>query len=246
MRITYLICGLLYASFVWPRPDFPTLLTDGLVATEVCYSYIEPPIVSERLTEPEMDLLPLDDFQRAATKAGVCATVGQAAEPLHISKQSAEHGSALWVRETDPFRRCAQKAIAGEFGELADWQHNAYTWGLAQGVTCEETACLTAYYPGEGFWHGKGMRSGLGVNERYAAVCSRDWRELKGSYVWVMPAKNVAGKMFGGLRQIMDTGANSNRENFAYKYGADRWVDFWTHLPTELVKRTPYCIIETD
>jgi len=227
MRITYLICGLLYASFAWPRPDFPTLLTDGLVATEVCYSYIEPPIVSERLTEPEMDLLPLDDFQRAAT-------------------QSAEHGSALWVRETDPFRRCAQKAIAGEFGELADWQRDGYTWGLAQGVTCDETACLTSYYSSEGFPRGQSMRSGLGVNERYAAVCSRDWHKFKGDYVWVMPAKNVAGKMFGGLRQIMDTGANSNRENFAYKYGADRWVDFWTPLPTELVKRTPYCIIETD
>jgi len=69
MRITYLICGLLYASFAWPRPDWPTVLTDGLVATEVCHSSIEHPVVSERLTEPSRDLLPLDDFQRAAIKA---------------------------------------------------------------------------------------------------------------------------------------------------------------------------------
>ena len=205
MRIGYLIAGLLYVSIVWPRADWPTAMPAALVDTQPCYDTIEPPNVSERLTEPSRDLLP-----------------------------------------EDPFQRCATKALAGKFGDLTEWQRNAYTWGLAQGVTCEETATLTSYYPQEGFPRGQEMRSGLGVNERYAAVYSRDWDELKGDYIWVMPSENVAGKTFGGIRQIMDTGANSNHANFAVKYGADRWLDFWTPRPTELVKRTPYCIIETD
>ena len=144
----------------------------------------------------------------------------------------------------DPFQRAATKALRGDYGPLKDWQANAYAWGLAQGVTCTETACVTTYYPQEGFWRGKPMRSGKGVNDRYAAVYSSDWRELRGCYVWVMPAENLDGVVFGGMRQVMDTGANSNA-SIAAEWFADRWLDYWMPTPIELIGRTPYCFIKT-
>ena len=146
----------------------------------------------------------------------------------------------------DPFQRCAVRALRGDFGPLERWQRNAYAWGLAQGVTIQGVATVTTYYPQEGHKRGDEMRSGVGVNERYAAVLQREWWRYRRYYVWVQPTQNVCGQWVGGIRQVMDTGANSNHRNFAVKYGADRWLDYWYPEPVELVKRAGYCFIETD
>lgn len=145
----------------------------------------------------------------------------------------------------DPFQRCAKKALQGDYGELPKWKENAYKWGIAQNVKADKKAVLTSYFPSEGFPRGQSMRSGIGVDSRYAAVVSRDWMELQQFYIWVQPTRNTNGKMVGGLRQIMDTGANSNTRNFAHQYNVHRWVDFWYPEPMRIIT-APYCIIKTD
>jgi len=144
----------------------------------------------------------------------------------------------------DPFRRCAAKALRGDFGRLADWQHRGYSAGLAAGITVQGTATVTAYYPQEGFPRGQSMRSGVGVSERYAACLRREWPRLRGSYVWTMPTVNSQGRTVGGIREIGDTGANSNHRRFGLNMGSDRWLDYWYPTPTELVRRVPYAIWE--
>ncbi len=146
----------------------------------------------------------------------------------------------------DPFQRCAVKALRGDYGMLADWQRRGYQAGLAAGVTVQGTATVTTYYPQEGCYRGKAMRSGVGVTERYAACLRREWPRLRGSYVWVQPTMNSQGRLVGGIRQIMDTGANSNHSRFGTRMGSDRWLDYWYPTPTELVRRAPYAIWEAD
>lgn len=145
---------------------------------------------------------------------------------------------------SDPFQRCAVKALRGDFGTLADWQRRGYQAGLAAGVTVQGTATVTTYYPQEGCYRGKAMRSGVGVTERYAACLRREWPRLRGSYVWVQPVQNSQGRLVGGIRQIMDTGANGNHRRFGLRMGSDRWLDYWYPTPTELVRRAPYAIWE--
>ncbi len=146
----------------------------------------------------------------------------------------------------DPFQRCAVKALRGDYGTLADWQRRGYQAGLAAGVTVQGTATVTTYYPQEGFPRGQATRSGAGVCEKHAACLRREWPRLRGSYVWVQPTTNSQGRLVGGLRQIMDTGADSNHRRFGTRMGSDRWLDYWYPTPTELVRRAPYAIWEAD
>lgn len=146
----------------------------------------------------------------------------------------------------DPFQRCAVKALRGDYGTLADWQRRGYQAGLAAGVTVQGTATVTTYYPQEGFPRGQATRSGAGVCEKHAACLRREWPRLRGSYVWVQPTTNSQGRLVGGIRQIMDTGANSNHSRFGTRMGSDRWLDYWYPTPTELVRRAPYAIWEED
>jgi hypothetical protein len=165
------------------------------------------------------------------------------AMPAPLPQRTTAPGSLL---SDDPFQCCARRALRGDFGPLEQWQRNAYAWGLAQGVTVQGTATLTTYYPQEGHRRGDEMRSGIGVNERYAAVLQREWRPLQQCYVWVEPTLNSRGQWVGGIRQVMDTGANSNHRRFALRYGTDRWLDYWYPQPHELVKSAGYCFIRTD
>ena len=146
----------------------------------------------------------------------------------------------------DPFQRCAVKALRGDYGTLADWQRRGYQAGLAAGVTVQGTATVTTYYPQEGFPRGQATRSGVGVCEKHAACLRREWPRLRGSYVWVQPTTNSQGRLVGGIRQIMDTGANGNHQRFGTRMGSDRWLDYWYPTPTELVRRAPYAIWEAD
>lgn len=146
----------------------------------------------------------------------------------------------------DPFQRCAVKALRGDYGTLADWQRRGYQAGLNAGVTVQGTATVTTYYPQEGFPRGQATRSGAGVCEKHAACLRREWPRLRGSYVWVQPTTNSQGRLVGGIRQIMDTGANSNHSRFGTRMGSDRWLDYWYPTPTELVRRAPYAIWEAD
>ena len=113
----------------------------------------------------------------------------------------------------DAFQRCATKALRGDYGTLEEWQRVGYTQALAH-TPVKRLAWVTSYYPSEGFPRGQGTRWGYGVNERCAAA-----NELPGfSFVWT-PAT--------GIRQVLDTGADSNDRRARSREGASHWCDFW-------------------
>lgn len=124
---------------------------------------------------------------------------------------------ALADLPTDPFQRCATKALRGDFGKLADWQRAAYKRGLAQGVTAGRKAWLTAYYGTRP--DGRRDRYGNPCTWRHAAA--RDEQVPRNAYIWTAES---------GLRQVLDTGAKSNISRARAK-GACTWIDAWLPSP---------------
>lgn len=113
----------------------------------------------------------------------------------------------------DPFQRTAQKALAGQFGDLHHWQRDAYARGLAAGVTADKRAWLTAYYGTAP--DGKRDRYGRPCTLRHAAA--RDEQVPRRAFVWTAQS---------GIRQVLDTGSVANIRR-ARKKGADVWIDAW-------------------
>ena len=113
----------------------------------------------------------------------------------------------------DPARRCAAKALRGDFGPLSEWQKRGYT-ALLNGKPRYRRAWVTTYYPEEGFGRGDECRWwSAGCSERVAAA-----NKLPAyAWVWVWP---------GHLRQVLDTGARRN-DVIAARKGADLWLDLW-------------------
>ena len=135
------------------------------------------------------------------------------AMPDPLPQRTSEAGPLV----TDPCLRCAQKALAGSYGPLAEWQRVGYQQFIKHGPAWR-IIWATQYYPSEGFWRGKGTRWGWPVNERCAAA-----NELPGySFVW--------SSRFG-IRQVLDTGADSNdrhaRAGTRHRPSADHWLDIW-------------------
>ena len=128
---------------------------------------------------------------------------------------------------TDPFQRTAHKALAGDFGPLADWQRTGYQLGLDRGVTATARLVTTQYNGDEP--DGVRDRYGNACSLRHCAVAKRlvlqrgsGWER---AFVWTPR---------GGLRQVLDCGANSNERTDGYRRALDaagwtdaRWVDVW-------------------
>mgnify|MGYP001455408016 CR=1 FL=1 len=127
--------------------------------------------------------------------------------------KSPEAVSAAHRLPDDVFRRCAVKALRGDYGPLAEWQRKGYRHGLEQGA--QQVRCwVTTYYPEEGFPRGATTASGHGCSERVAAAN----RLPRHSWIWTPET---------GLRQVLDRGARSNDAVAQRRYGADLWVDIW-------------------
>ena len=122
-----------------------------------------------------------------------------------------------WLMEEDPFRRCAMKALAGEFGDLQAWQMRAYQVGLMKGVKADKWICLTAYLGTDA--DGKHDAFGQPCTMRTIA-CNRFGPRKNGwpveRYIWTKY----------GIRQVLDCGAWSN-DRQADKRGCDLWADYW-------------------
>ncbi len=103
--------------------------------------------------------------------------------------------------------------LAGQFGELHQWQRNAYARGLSVGVIADRRLLLTSYYGTEP--DGRIDRYGRKCTLRTAASN----RLSRRAYVWTRY----------GLRQVLDCGAKSNSRR-ADQAGCDAWVDYW--MPT--------------
>lgn len=124
------------------------------------------------------------------------------------------------VLPSEPFARCATKALRGDYGALAEWQRVGYQLGLDQGVTANSLIWATQYFPAEGYHYGETTASGYPCSLRVAAATAIPLF----SFVWTEAT---------GIRQVLDTGAKWNDE-IAERKGArvgagapTYWVDFW-------------------
>lgn len=162
----------------------------------------------------------------AAFLVGVCGVRGNAA-PAY------DH---LLNPVTGAFMDCANKALAGDFGPLQEWQRRGYQIGLEAG-TLQKTAWVTTYYPQEGFTTKSRTASGYPCSLRVCAANLED----QYTFVWFPNPCH--------LRQVLDTGAHFNdriarapkgtpvhvsyrgREWTAYGKGADLWLDLWVPRP---------------
>jgi len=160
-------------------------------------------------------------------------------------------------------QRVAEKALRGEFGELEDWQHKAYTLALEQRVQLMPgRAWVTGYTPSEGFYRGKPVRWGFGCSERVCAMImvdrdsqTRKWPDSKwrGGKVWT--GYYILIELSPGrfeMRQVLDTGSKRNLQR-AYSKGLVTWIDRWVDdtLPAfkkakRLTYHSRYAIIRAE
>jgi len=134
----------------------------------------------------------------------------------------------------DPFRRCAVKALRGDYGTLADWQRQAYEWGLARGlrVPPENRAKVTSYGPWEPC--GKYTASGEAVSLRWVSV---DPKHVPlGTLIWTP----------WGLRYAMDTGAAVKVAGQYLREGENQNLDYFTEHEIETQRHVPWLIVKAE
>jgi hypothetical protein len=139
---------------------------------------------------------------------------------------------APWQYETDPFRRCALKAVAGEFGILKDWQLYAYKWGLAHGVTCCGQTKITSYGP----WEKCGTHTASG--ERFST-----------DFVSVPPKRIPLGTIIWthwGLRYAMDTGGAVKAHAPYIKPGENMNLDYATMREVHTQHWQPWAVVKRE
>lgn len=133
------------------------------------------------------------------------------------------------------FNETAEKALAGKFGKLAEWQRVGYQEGADLVGNADRVqvrrAWITTYYPQEGFT-GNG-NTGYKVSLRMAAA------NLLPSFTFVFVPKPTH------LRQILDCGAHYNDRvaradpntwvpipgGRVKGKGCDFWLDLWVPRP---------------
>ncbi len=69
----------------------------------------------------------------------------------------------------NPVKRVAMKALAGKYGNLADWQYKAYKYALAQDADIEGIAWVTSYGPWEGFMFDEACAFGYAFSDSTAS-----------------------------------------------------------------------------
>ena len=119
----------------------------------------------------------------ADAQEAVDATPGAEATSAPSEGGNAGEGRVVAL-PSDPFRRCATKALRGDYGPLADWQRCAYEWGLARGVEVCGVAKVTSYgYLWEPAWLAGGTTMASGRRVYVGAVAANP--ELPfGTIVW--------------------------------------------------------------
>ncbi len=164
--------------------------------------------------------------------APAIAPEGASLPPSHKKPQVADYGrEPAWANESDPFRRCAKKALSGEFGELADWQRCAYEWGLVRGVTVQGRAKVTSYghkwenEDGQNEWTASGSHV-------HRAGCAANPELPFGAVVWTPY----------GLRYVFDRGGwvKLNRTNAREVANLDYYT--WSPMPT--LRDAPFAVVK--
>lgn len=120
----------------------------------------------------------------------------------------------------------ATKALAGEFGQLAEWQRVGYTRLMERG-TIRRTAWITHYWtgkPGVGTRTASGRRVEAGRTAAMLEPRRREWPYGTFVLVEVQPGRHE-------LRQVWDTGSTRNAAR-ARSRGAQTWIDLFVTRPT--------------
>ena len=161
-----------------------------------------------------------------------------------ISRPDAPEGLDLaadlhYSLETDPFRRCAKKALAGVFGSLEFWQRDGYLHGLASGVTCDGAAKVTSYGP----WEACGRMTASG-STTHTRGCSANPELPFGTLVWTPY----------GLRYVNDRGGWV-KVGYARVYGRLKRVtgeretanlDYYTLAEWSTLRNAPFAVVKRN
>jgi len=164
--------------------------------------------------------------------------------PLHKGK-----GAPGWMAEMDPFRRCAVKAVNGEFGEIAEWQRVGYQVGLEasnrERAIRQERAGQATGPSIRQQQRRADLKTGLSIRQTTAWVTqyypaegyARGEETASGYGCSERVAAATALPLFSfvwieqvGIRQVLDTGAARN-DAIARAKGAEMWVDIWVERP---------------
>ena len=178
---------------------------------------------------------PADDFIGAAHPPTPPVAEDTVIKPAPI--EDAPPVGSDWQSETDPFRRCAMKALAGEYGPLEDWQRDAYIWGLETGVTCSGVAKVTSYGPWEPC--GTVVASGGRVHLR---GCAANPEIPFGTLIWTPY----------GLRYVIDRGGWV-KVGYARVFGRYKRVtssreianiDYYTMREWKTLRNAPFAVVK--
>ena len=122
----------------------------------------------------------------------------------------------------NPVQRVAEKALDGQFGELAHWQEQGYE-KLLRVTPIKKLAWITVYNEND-LGCNKTGASGRHVSHRMAAMIDKPWG------TWVLVDLDTGYQ----LRQIFDTGSRRNiwRAQNPKKCGSNRppaqtWIDLY-------------------
>ena len=124
---------------------------------------------------------------------------------------------------SDPFQRCATKALRGDFPGAPQWKLDVYDRGLSLGVTTCYQFLVTAYLGTEP----DGRVDSRGNRCTWRTAASN--RVPYGSYIWTEQ---------WGIRKVLDCGARSNDKR-ADRAGCHAWADMW--FPTARHARAAGC-----
>lgn len=183
------------------------LLASAVVVALIALSLHPFPAVAQRvgadiLDAPSAVAVPLSGAERSAAR-----------ERAETARGLGGEDAVAAVAVPVAFRRCALRAICGDFGPLRPWQRAAYERGLSGGVAVKHVR-QTCYGPWEGYDRDKGCAHGYGCSEIIAAANALRARTV----IWIMdPAQ---------LRVVGDTGAAWNDPR-ARSQGCAFWIDLW-------------------
>ena len=147
----------------------------------------------------------------------------------------AQSPSAQPGPQSDPFRLCAERALAGYWGPLKPWQQQWYRLGLERGLTVQGRAKVTSFGP----WENPRMSGGpfcwVGpVRIRLdAAHCAANPELPKGSIVWTPY----------GLRFVVDRGGWVRLGRPYTRPGETANLDYWSPRPLPTLRGAPYLVL---
>ncbi len=139
---------------------------------------------------------------------------------------------------SEPFQRCATKALRGDYGALEHWQRCAYIWGIAKGIRCCGLAKVTSYGPWESpcMSGGDETASGLSVSTKF---CAANPELAFGTIIWTEY----------GLRYVQDRGGWVKLGWVENVGRVTRWtenanLDYYSERELATLREVPWAVVK--